>query len=248
VPIRSEDEVNVAFPAGSNAVSPDGKRIVFAGWYRSDRGGHIFTLPIEGGAPTPITNVDEHEGVDTNPCWSPDGRWVAFTRRQEEGPSGWQVLQDLFVVSSTGGAVRRLTSDSDRVANSELAWSPAGKSIAYFGEDRTIRLVSPDGGPSRILWRDKSISPESAHFNGLSWSPDGTELAYAIPPQGAAIKIVAAAGGEPRAIDTGFSGVVSQVAWSPDGETFAFTGVTGGDEEIWLMSDFLPLVKRTAHR
>ena len=203
---------------------------------------------IEGGAPTPITNTLEHEGVDTNPCWSPDGRWIAFTRRNEEGPSGWQVLQDVFLVPSAGGPVRKVTSDSDQVANSELAWSPDGTSIAYFGKDRTLRFVSPEGGSSRVLWHDESIDPGTVHVNGLSWSPDGTELAYAIAPQGAAINIIPATGGEPRTVRTGFGGFITQVAWSPDGQTFAFTGVTGGDEEIWLMSDFLPLAKRAAHR
>ena len=67
-----------------------------------------------------------------------------------------------------------------------------------------------------------------------------------IPPQGPTIKVVSANGGELRTVPTGFSGFVTQLAWSPDGQTFAFTGVTGGDEEIWLMSDFLPLVKPTA--
>jgi Tol biopolymer transport system component len=238
------DEVFAAFPMGSNDISPDGKRILFAGFSRKDRGGHVFTLPIEGGVPTPITNVDRHEGVDTNPCWSPDGRWVAFTRGNEEGPSGWQVLHDILVVPSAGGAVRKITSDSDRVAHSELAWSPDGQSIAYFGEDRTIRLVSPEGGSSRVLVRDPSIDPDMAYFNGLSWSSDGSELAYAAPQIGATIKIVRVPSGELRTIGTGFGGYVTQVAWSPDGQTFAFAGVTGGEEEVWLMSDFLPLARK----
>jgi Tol biopolymer transport system component len=244
VPIRSDDEVVVAYPMGSNDVSPDGTRIVFAGFSRKDQGGHIFTLPIEGGAPTPITNVERHEGVDSNPCWSPDGRWVAFTRGNEEGPSGWQVLHDILVMPSTGGAVRKISSDSDRVAYSELAWSPDGQSIAYFGKDRTIRLIPVEGGASRVLWRDESINPDSAYGNGLSWSPDGSELAYAVPPTGSAIKILPATGGEPRLVQTGFTGFLNQVAWSPDGRTFAFSGTTGGEEEIWLMSDFLPLVRK----
>jgi Tol biopolymer transport system component len=243
VPILSEDEIFVSFPVGSNDVSPDGTRILFAGFSKRDRGGHIFTLPIEGGAPTPITNVGRHEGVDSNPCWSPDGRWVAFTRGNEEGPSGWQVLHDVFVVPSAGGAVRKITSDSDEVPDSELAWSPDGRSIAYFGKDRTIRLIPVEGGPSRVLWHDKSIDPSEVVFHGLSWSPDGAELAYTVPPTGPTIKIISATGGEPRTVQTGFDGFVTQVAWSPDGGTFAFSGTTGGEEEIWLMSDFLPLVR-----
>jgi Tol biopolymer transport system component len=240
VVIRSKEELIVSFPMGSNAVSPDGERIVFAGFWRSGGGGGLFTIPIEGGAPAPL--VEGEGGAHRNPCWSPDGHWVAFTGAEEPG------RRDIFIVPSAGGTSKRLTSDPDRVADSELAWAPDGNWIAYFGEDQTIRLISPNGGSSHVLVRDGSISPDSAVFNGLSWSPDGSELAYAIPPMGSTIKVVPATGGEPRTLDTGFSGFVSQVAWSPDGQTFAFTGVTGGDEEIWLMSHFLPQVKGTARR
>jgi|GEM_PF-2472680 len=31
--------------------------------------------------------------------------------------------------------------------------------------------------------------------------------------------------------------------WSPDGKKFAFTAGFGGDEELWLMENFLPVEK-----
>jgi Tol biopolymer transport system component len=31
------------------------------------------------------------------------------------------------------------------------------------------------------------------------------------------------------------------MAWSPDGKTIAFSGLQGGEPELWLMEDFLPL-------
>jgi len=44
-------------------------------------------------------------------------------------------------------------------------------------------------------------------------------------------------------VKTGFDGIITQIDWSPDGKTFAFTGNTGGTAEVWLMSDFLSHVK-----
>jgi len=32
-----------------------------------------------------------------------------------------------------------------------------------------------------------------------------------------------------------------QMAWSPDGKTIAFSAQLGGEPELWLMADFLPL-------
>jgi dipeptidyl aminopeptidase/acylaminoacyl peptidase len=55
--------------------------------------------------------------------------------------------------------------------------------------------------------------------------------------------VIPASGGEPREIPVGFEGSITQVDWSPDGQTLAFMGATGAKEEVWLMSDFLHLVK-----
>jgi tricorn protease len=78
------------------AISPDGKTIAFT--FR----GHIFTVPVGGGAATPLTAGPAH---DTDPVWSPDGKLVAFA-------SDRYGHYDVFVVSSQGGATRRLTTYS----------------------------------------------------------------------------------------------------------------------------------------
>jgi Tol biopolymer transport system component len=244
VPIQSkfpQAKVVVAFPDGSNDVSPDGKTIVFAGFYRDSKeapgGSMIFTVPSEGGQARALT--DPKEGNAYNPCWSPDGRWITYTR---QGSLGSEEDSDIWLVPSAGGASKRLTSRTDQVASAEIAWSPDGKTIAYFGKDGTVRSIPADGGTSRVLTK---ASRDSVYFLGLSWSPDGARLAYTDFKK---VLVIPAAGGEPEVVQPGFEGVVTQLDWSPDGQTFAFTGVMGGEEEIWLMSDFLPLVKRNAFR
>ena len=51
-------------------VSPDGKQIAFS--YLGD----IWTVEAIGGVARPVTL---HEAHDLNPCFSPDGRSIAFT-------------------------------------------------------------------------------------------------------------------------------------------------------------------------
>jgi len=226
VPIRSEIPLIVWVPSGSNEVSRDGRSIVFAGGYRGNeqRPGEngIYTVPSQGGEARPIAVGDYPE----NPSWSPDVKWIAYTDKDS-----------IWIVSSEGGSPKQLTSDADQVAENELRWSPDGKTIAYFGADRTVRLIPSTGGPSQVLTQIPVVND----FLGLSWSPDGSKLAYTTIQKA---WVISASGGEPTEIPVGFDGSrIIGIDWSPDGQTLAFTGATGAQEEVWLMSDFLHLVK-----
>ena len=237
VPIRGEFPMVVGFPMGSNEVSKDGKSIVFSGGYRGDKEASkragIFTVPSEGGDVRPI--AVSLDGAERNPCWSPDGKWIAFTKHRA-GWTGSDPAADIWIVPSDGGSPKRLTSDADQVASAELRWSPDGKTIAYFGADKTVRLIPATGGVSRVLTQIPLVND----FLGLSWSPDSSKLAYTTIQKA---WIIPVSGGEVQEIRAGFDGRIMQIDWSPDGQTFAFSGSAGGDEEVWLMSDFLHLVK-----
>lgn len=237
VPFRGEVPMVVGFPMGSNEVSKDGKHIVFAGGYRPGKGkpidAGVYTVPTEGGDVRPIALSTESTPI--NPCWSPDGKRIAYTQKRP-APAGADARVDIWIVSAEGGSPKQLTSEGDLVANAEIRWSPDGKTIAYFGSDKTVRLIPATGGASRVLSRVPSVS----YFLGLSWSPDSSKLAYTTIEKA---WMIPADGGEPQQIHVGFDGRIVQIDWSPDGKTFTFSGSVGGDEEVWLMSDFLHLVK-----
>ena len=241
VPIQGEYPpalLVVGFPMGSNDVSPDGKTIVFAGFYRDSKeapgGSMIFTVPSEGGQARALT--DPKQGNASNPCWSPDGRQIAYLRQRSLGSEDVEI----WLVPSEGGPPKRLTSGDDQVASAKIAWSPDGKTIAYFGKDGTVRSIPAAGGTSRVLTGLAEAGRRMNYHLGLSWSPDGARLACTDFKQ---VLVVPASGGEPEVVHPGFEGAITQLDWSPDGQTLAFTGVMGGEEEVWLMSDFLPLMR-----
>jgi len=215
---------NLVYPGSGNAVSPDGKEIVFCDY------GNIHTIPIDGGEPKQITQ-------GRFPCWSPDGKSIAFIRsafvRSHEDSKG-EYVWNIYIIPSKGGDVRKLTSESDDVRRKHIDWSPDGKLIAYFAEDKkTIRVIPVQGGEPRVVVKVEEVR----NYDELAWSPDGTKLVYSSK---GSIWIVSSDGGEPEEIETGFDAKAGHVSWSPDGKKLAFTAIKGGEEELWLMENFLP--------
>ncbi|MDE6696157.1 MAG: PDZ domain-containing protein [Muribaculaceae bacterium] len=86
------------------AISPDGSAIAFT--YKGD----IFTVPTSGGEARQLTS---NEAFDSKPIWTPDGKRIAF-RSDREGSD------DIFIMNSNGGKVKRLTTSS--IAEMPLAF------------------------------------------------------------------------------------------------------------------------------
>ena len=94
-------------------ISPDGSKIAFT--YKGD----IYTVSPKGGEATRLTTQPSYE---TEPKWSPDSKWIAFSSDRNGG-------QDIYVMPATGGTARRLTFNS--VKETVEAFSPDGKYV-YF--------------------------------------------------------------------------------------------------------------------
>jgi tricorn protease len=76
--------------------------------------GDLWIAPRSGGEAKRLTTG---AGTEYAPCFSPDGKWVAFTG-QYDGNT------DVFVVSAEGGIPRRLTYHPS--PDTAVGWTPDG--------------------------------------------------------------------------------------------------------------------------
>jgi Tol biopolymer transport system component len=238
IPIQSDFEMFTAAPGSGNDISPDGKTIVFSGARYFYKDGekkwdvNIYTIPVEGGKPKQLTSIAA-ELQDRFPCWSPDGDSIAFIR--PEIKNGKHIMH-IFTISKEGDNLRQITTEADSVAWAPVDWAPDGKSIAFFSIDNSIRFIPAEGGESQFLIK---VDSANSQFE-LAWSPDGKELAYT---DNGKIWIYTNESGKSKEIKTGVTGHATKLGWSPDGKKIAFTAYAGGDNELWLMENFLPLEK-----
>ena len=125
---------------------------------------------------------------------------------------------DIFTVPQEKGDARNLTNTSS-AAERDPAWSPDGKSIAYFSDasGEYQLFISPQNGIGAKKVID--LGPEPSFFYSPKWSPDSKRILYGDKKLN--IWYVDVDGGHPVKIDTdnyeGFDASQS-ASWSPDGK------------------------------
>ena len=68
----------------------------------------------------------------TDPAWSPDGRKIGFTRREDVGEYTTYSEDDVFVMNADGGGQRQLTKEVLGVHAGQPEWSPDGQEIVFM--------------------------------------------------------------------------------------------------------------------
>jgi|HubBroStandDraft_6_1064221.scaffolds.fasta_scaffold31647_2 tricorn protease len=135
--------------------------------------GDLWMVNREGGDAWRLTNG---VGIETDPIFSPDGKWIAFTG-QYDGNT------DVYIVPATGGVPKRLTFHPG--PDEAVGWTPDGTRVLFRSSRKSIsrydRLftVSVQGGfPEEIplpLAYEGSFSPDASHiaYQPLTrWQPD----------------------------------------------------------------------------
>jgi eukaryotic-like serine/threonine-protein kinase len=179
--------------------------------------------------PRTLTRVTFDEGLQAQPSWSPDGRFLAYSSNAAGN-------FDIWVQPLGGGRAVQVTTDP---ANDwQPAWSPDGNSIAFRSEREGggIYVVPALGGRERRLAMF-GYSPQ--------WSPDGSRLLFVVRPtlEGASqvvphVYLAGIGGGAPtRILESVLAQFrdVSVIGFHPDGERLVLIGTMGDRGGFWVL-------------
>jgi Tol biopolymer transport system component len=166
------------------------------------------------------------------PAISPDGSQVAYFSERD----GYSV--DMFLADvKTGKVIRRLLKptwssnyETFRFLNSQAAWSPNGKYLAFAGRrGKYDDMIILDAARNKTLRR---FPIKLDGFTTPSWSPDGSRLVFTGYHGGLSDLYVVNVDGTGLTQLTDDAYADLHPDWSPDGRTIAFVTDRGPDTDL----------------
>src|ERR1700726_446684 len=158
--------------------------------YLDRRRAHLYVLDLASKNLTQITSGDYD---DARPAWSPDGHLIAFASNRSKPDPDRTYNTDIWVVAANntdkGARLTQVTTNPGD--DSEPAWSPDGKFLAYttqldphlFQYATHHIAVSPStGGPARVL-----TQPFDRNATEPRFSPDGSSIYFIADDDGTQI-------------------------------------------------------------
>jgi Tol biopolymer transport system component len=160
------EDVDLTVVARLYAWAPDSRRLVYM---KAGGSGALAVVATRDGRKRILGGTQQK--LSSDPSWSPDGHWIAFSRQRAPFQGS-----DLFLVAPDGTKLHRIARGRDI---SRATWSPDGRRIAYLravapvqGEDRwSVVTAARDGSRTRRLGvaSDNSV---------LLWSPDSARVLW----------------------------------------------------------------------
>src|SRR5437868_4525915 len=249
---------------GAPRVSPDGRRVVYTvneavmTADRSEFVTQIWMATTDGKENYQITFGDKSS---SNPKWSPDGNWIAFTSNRKENK------ENLYLLRAGGGEAEPLTDIKSGVA--DFAWSPDGRWIAYVMTDpKTEEEEKNDKGKNDFRWVNENVkmarlyvipvardadgkraprrlTTEDYTVSGMDWSPDGSRIVFSHTRSQVAndwttadVSMVEVASGKVT-LFAGTPAAESAPTFSPDGQSIAI--VVSDNPPRWSGSNMIEI-------
>lgn len=238
---------------------PDG-RIAFTSnrdtrnaWYAiSPNGGEAVKL-VEGGDSVPTGGAFSRDGkhlVYTEQTERPDKKeWDDRVKRKDDGYYAEQKLTYTHVWTYDLAAKKKKQITTGATDNTGPVFSPDARWIA-FTSNRTnttardanasnntdVFVVSANGGEPRLLTTNKG--PDGSP----QWSPDGQWIAYASSDRINSsadqmdLKVIPAAGGQPKNLTADLDYSISNIEWSKDGKFLYFVATEGLTSKLYKVA------------
>jgi Tol biopolymer transport system component/DNA-binding winged helix-turn-helix (wHTH) protein len=229
----------------SPAFSPDGNSVAFYREAPSAAQRGIYVSQVGSDQSLQLTDGDD----DCCPVWSPDGRWIAFSRvhngeysihlvpadggeeRKLKAEKLLSTQPEAFKLTSAISVEHTLDTHGVQPRRPVLDWSPDGQWISFSGPDG-IYLLAAD---CRVI-RRITEPPPSAEDWGPAFAPDGKSLMFVRTHQiGAPEEIwtVPVDGGEGNRLLAEPGRIASPPQWSFDGKSVIYSSNRSGHPALW---------------
>ncbi|MBK5279642.1 MAG: S9 family peptidase [Bacteroidia bacterium] len=192
-------------------ISPDGKNVAYT----------ISVPQMEGEKSEFLTHIwmaatdgsSNHqftfgEKSCTNPQFSPDGKWLSFTSARKEDKS------QLYIISMTGGEAQQITKMKNDIEGYE--WSPDGKQIAFLVKDPLTESEEKDNLEKRDMVVADDYRNVHLYTVAIKNNEEGTHPVKRL---------------------TSGNFHVTDLTWSRDSKTIAFTHQINPSLDQWTTSD-----------
>jgi imidazolonepropionase-like amidohydrolase/Tol biopolymer transport system component len=234
---------------GEPTFAPDGKSffytrnvtpgLVFE--YAQDSNTDLFNIERYDLTTGEVTTVASGPGGSVRPTPSPDGKKIAFVRRE-------RTRSKLYVKDLASGVERKIYDALDQDVQEtwaitglypNMSWTPDGKSVVFWAGGK-IRRVDADGANSAVIpfrVNDTRGVAEASHpkvavspdrfttrmVRFAAVSPDGRQVVFESLGK---LFVKSMGAGTPRRLTKGDEGFELFPAWSRDGRTIAFVAWT----------------------
>jgi len=206
-----EMQINVK-AVGSPRISPDGKKVVYTvseAVMTSEKSEFVTQLWMGDIATKKNMQLTFGDKSSSNPKWSPDGNWIAFTSNRKDNKN------NIYLLSANGGEAEPITEVKSGVNNFE--WAPDGRSIAFTMSDaKTEEEEKNDKAKNDFRWMDENLKMSRLYLVSIQKDADGKR--------------------EPRKLTTG-NYQVGSFGWSPDSSRIVFSHAKTPSANDWTTSD-----------
>jgi tricorn protease len=175
---------------------------------------HTIPVTVKGDLPQLRPHFQAVAKHLINPGISPNGMRAVF-----------QAHGDILTVPTKDGSAENLT-HSPGAMDRDPAWSPNGKSIAYFSdrEGEYDLFIRPQGGGSA---REIALGQKDAFYYDATWSPDSKKIVFSDQKNNFWLVDLSAA--HPKLVKIARNGFINsfgngtfEPAWSPDSRWIAY--------------------------
>lgn len=153
--------------------SPDGSEVAYAlnPEFTKATSTNIEIYLASLSSPQTPKIISTSQGVDCQPVYSPDGKWIAWTSMKRAGFESDK--RDLILFDRKSGTIKNLTGDFDKSVD-EFIWTPDSKTIYFLAANEiynSIYKVDIDSDEPELFYKEN-------YNTNIQLSKDGKTLFF----------------------------------------------------------------------